>query len=248
MTIRNNDRCSDCKKTRVSETAGNWLSSCDVDKLASQLKDVCRANELCENISECVSQPDCLTLCFREKSSVKNVIDPAKAFKPLSLPVHEWLLPVTQKQKYCSADSQADKKANDLFHHVPDMEDSIWLMKPSLATTINQTPSPPAKFKDNKEETNLWLQKTSSANILESTSPKVKVVPGFTPMDFCPSDWLLVTPEDKERYEDKERHGVHDHDKESEGWSICSESHITTADQHAKDIAIASDYFNKWFF
>jgi hypothetical protein len=218
------------RKVSAMEVDDKWLTSYTA---GCQMKDICRANELCGSLSECVSKPDCCTLWFRERSLVKNIVDPTQAFKPLSLGVQEWLSPASQNY----TNKTTSDSMNDMFQHIQDVKSSIWLMNHSMDSPVNK--SPPSKFKGAKEESNLWLQKSSANVMYNSSGGPVK----SSPTNSDVADWLMVSNEDHEKHQE-----MHDHDKESEGWSICSDCHSTCTDQCAKDIATANDYFSKWLY
>lgn len=165
---------------------------------------------------------------------MKNQAVPMEIVHSMSSPLNECLSPAVQKQTDCSSLGTGAKVTSDLFHHIRAADDPMWLMKSSLSTDFTTAPSPQVRFKVDKEETNLWLQKASCSSPTESGSSDEGPRSGSTSSD---ADWLMVTEEDKNKHLEM---------VESEGWSVCSDSHSVSTDQHDKNIAVADEYFSKW--
>lgn len=178
----------------MKEDERKWLLCSARSTPSFELEDVCDANEHCESIIRCSSQPDCLKMCFREKSPVMNSAEPVKALKPFCLSAHEWPSVVSNNQAKWSATVEGEKEASSLFCHIQDTDDAMWLMNsspPASTVDISKSLSSLDKFKDDKEEANFWLQKAGSSNPQESASA-VSVSSASSCVDFCVSDWLLV--------------------------------------------------------
>uniref|UniRef100_A0A0B6Y7F5 Nuclear receptor coactivator 4 N-terminal domain-containing protein n=1 Tax=Arion vulgaris TaxID=1028688 RepID=A0A0B6Y7F5_9EUPU len=199
---------SHCRNSCIKDDDGKWLMHSAGSTPVFQLEDMCPTSESCGNLSKCVSQPDCLRLCSKDKSAVKSASDLVHAFKPLSLTISGW--PLLMSHKQASTTAESEKESCDLFSHIPDVSDSIWLMKTS-SLDVSRSSSMSDIFKDNKEETNLWLQKKTSASLLDSAS-SVSVRSTLTSMEFCMSDWLLVPARDKEECQEN----LDDNKEESE--------------------------------
>ncbi|CAG5127841.1 unnamed protein product [Candidula unifasciata] len=226
------DAKSDCCGKTCAGKEERWLSAASrANASVLQLKDCCRANEVCKNLSECVSQPDCLTLWFKENSAVKNQPVPMEIVHSMSSSLSEWLSPAVQNQKDSLPLLKDAKVTTDLFHHIRAAGDPMWLMKSGSSTDSSTAPSSLTRFKDNKEEANLWLQKTGSPTPAESGEGQSL---GST---SCDADWLMVAEEDKNKHQEL---------AESEGWSVCSDSHSINTDQFDKNLMAADEYFSKW--
>jgi hypothetical protein len=203
VDMSGNTNKNNCRTSSKKEDDGKWLLRCAVSTPVFQLEDICQTSELCANISKCASQPDCLKLCCKDKSPIKYGVDPPHAFQPKSL-THEWPSLISYKQTKQSFTAEGDKEGSSLFSHIPDVGDSIWLMKSQSSSTLDVPKSLSSDvFKDNKEEANLWLQKKGSTCMQDLASP-VNVKSTSSSIDFCMSDWLLVPAKDKEECLDQE--------------------------------------------
>ena len=238
-----------CKSTPTSEAAttptqdsaansSDWLmkdeeSQSSLPRIAAvELEDVCRANELCCSISECVSKPDCVAmfLCsesastilpgptkdknkrstytfdFQQGASTKleDWLSPHAAVTPSKAPLEEKLEKLSLDMQIAEKNEAKETEADscDMFHMIPGLTDPVW--------------QAPTNEKGVKEEENLWLQKS----------------PSLSHTDTLFQEWLALA-----------KAGSGD---DSEGWSVVSDSFSIQSEQQAMDVATADHYINKW--
>ncbi|KAK7002834.1 hypothetical protein BgiMline_004249, partial [Biomphalaria glabrata] len=146
-------------------------------------------------------------------------------FRPLNLPLHDWLSHSYKKQ---AAESPKNASFLDLGQHIRSTSSSFWLAKSSQSTTLasNQDTEKTREDKEIPKEPTSRLPAKASSSAL----------------DFCLSDWLLVPSELNNPIAEQEADKEKD---ESEGWSVCSDQTFTSS-HHAQDVAAAREYLNKW--
>ncbi|XP_005108100.1 uncharacterized protein LOC101864551 isoform X2 [Aplysia californica] len=129
----------------------------------------------------------------------------------------------------------------DLFRHLAPSEDASWLLKSSSEPCQDQRDLMCAGSGAGMDDGGIWLRKKGVSQSSREVSPGV-----LTSMSDL-SDWLLL-PTGLRSQGSGSAEGSDECDKESssDGWSICSTPHGVSTEQHAKDVAVAADYFNKW--
>ncbi|CAG5132954.1 unnamed protein product [Candidula unifasciata] len=188
----NRSGCSSSSCT--SEDEGKWLLCSVASDPSFQLEDICQSSDVCFKASKCNSQPDCFRPCFKDKSPVGAVVDPALSFRPASVASSSWpSLTVSQKLVKCSSTTVAEKKGLDLFSHIPSAGNSMWLMKSNTQSSpeLGKNQCPSDNSKDDKPETSLWLQKKGCISAVDLAS-SAWAKSGSVSTDFCISDWLMV--------------------------------------------------------
>lgn len=86
-------------KTQICDDNRKWLLKGPRQGVKEfQLEEICRANEPCQNLDGCLSQPNCALFC-QQKLSTKNPIDPLTVFKPQKLSTEQWLSVPRRKEE-----------------------------------------------------------------------------------------------------------------------------------------------------
>lgn len=211
---------------------------------AIELEDVCRANELCCSMTECVSKPDCVAmfLCSEgvtpSKPALASTSSPARDknnrsttgfdFQQwASTSLEDWLAPATTTAPFVVAPNKIslEEKLGKLSLDMQTGEkveakeveaDScdMFHLIPGLSDPVWRSST---SEKGVKEEENNWLQK----------SPQQ-----LSNADAQFEEWLVQA-----------KAGLGD---DSEGWSVVSESFSVHSEQKAMDVATADSYINKW--
>ncbi|RUS91896.1 hypothetical protein EGW08_000298 [Elysia chlorotica] len=214
----------------------DWLMKDEAENqpklTAVELEDVCRANELCCSISECVSKPDCMAMFLCSESASPALPDSTKDKNKIGMPafdfqqwastkMEDWLSPRMtvvaptksgleanlEKLEKLSLDMQVAEK-NEGKEAEADSCD-VFHMIPGLADPVWQAST---NQKGAKEEENLWLRR----------SP-----------DCLLQDWLTLAK-------------AAGPGEDSEGWSVVSDSFSVHSEQQAVDVATADHFINKW--
>ncbi|KAH9520023.1 hypothetical protein Btru_071493 [Bulinus truncatus] len=209
------------KSGTLSKDVEKWLMPGQTEPSSAVKKDVLQretAKDVTVELTGAVSLINC-----ESKNRSKEI------FRPLNLPLQNWLSPSSQKLVSDSQTTVVDMRADDFSKHIRETSSTLWLAKATTASTISTNPDRGL----NQEKKPLQKELVSGLPIKPSSSG----------LDFCLSDWLLVPAEltgqaKAERDADKE---------ESEGWSVCSDQ-TAISGQHSQDVAAATDYFNKWVF
>ncbi|GFS27784.1 nuclear receptor coactivator 4 [Elysia marginata] len=228
----------DTRNWLVNEEEKNGSSQPRVS--AVELEDVCRANELCCSMSECVSKPDCVTMFLCSEVVSKPTPTPTRSSRDknnrstatfdfqqwASTKLDDWLAPspapaqvaittckapVEEKLEKLSIDMQMAEKMEAKEAEADSCD--LFHMIPGLMDPVWQATT---NQKGVKEEENLWLRKSPSLN--HSDAPF--------------EEWLSRA---------KSGSG-----EDSEGWSVVSDSFSVQSEQLAMDVATADHYINKW--
>ena len=119
-------------------------------------------------------------------------------------------------------------------------KDVDWLIKNVSQISINTSDD---KGENNDRHEDLWLS--------QDCSPKpekfIRLSKFSSSPDLC--DWLLVSQNSKLMESPSSVGSVAQTEGDNDGsdsWSVYSAPHSVSSDQHAKDVAVAEEYYNKW--
>ena len=166
-----------------------------------------------------------------------------------------WLLKPrdsTEMADTVTSDSTLTSEPMVTFDLTDQMGDVPWLLKSLHITSsgssseasveVNKSTDFNNSVSEDEKGDGLWLMKGTESSLFKESST---VDTGLT-TDL--SDWLLV-PQKRSNMSNSQE-DVNSAEIEAvsccDSWSVCSTPHSLSADQHAHDVEVAHDYYNKW--